>query len=272
MRYFVLLMLSTAVSVGLFDASCNNPAAVPADQKQAGAGLSKYALPPNADTISVGFRDQNAYSSNGMYCVAAIVDSKALTWQRIWVRVQLLDEAGKVLAINGDTSGAVVRTMADAVPPLGATSMFFSAPLTQISGTPAGCRLSGAGGLEQSPGPILICYETGGVRISYPDTLNPKKNIETVFQASGTVENPLDVMAPHFNLVVLIYGKDEKLYFVQAVDPEDQGTALLMERSGPLIAKEKRKITLPVYYQQLPEVLRQLLISKVLFQVYEVRN
>ena len=269
MRYVFFSIAAIVAVLCFLGASCNNPAPQPAEPRQAPAAAQEL-MPANADTAFVGFPDSNFYISNDAFCIASVVQSHSDRWQKFWVRIEILDASGKVLTINGDSS-AIVRALSDAVPPSGATAFFCGFPLNQIGGTPARCRLTGAGAVSMPPGPIIIASGLGGVRVSYHKPEEDYKSYESEFKASGVIENPLDIIAPQFRVVALIYGKDGKLYFVQAIDPHAPGAPLQMERAGPLAPQEKRKILCPIHYQQLPQKLQDLLIQRVDFQVYEAR-
>lgn len=233
--------------------------------------MPKDTLPAAALETDVDFRDMNAYTSNEHFCVVSIVDNAADTWQKIWVKITLIDASGNALQVNGDTS-IVVSTFSDAVPPRGATAFFCAIPLSEVSGgTPVNCRLEEAGAVARPPGPILLATEVGGVRAMYADKDDPTKVVETIFDVQATMENPLDMIANHPRVVFLVYGKDGKLYFAQSVNPEEANGALRQEREGPLAAREKRKFTCRIFYKILPQPLIDLLIGRVDVQMYEAR-
>lgn len=265
---FLGLILAITCFPGL---SCQDPAPSSAAKTTAADTANvPDLLPANADSAAVAFTDSNFYVSNDAFCIASVVDNKTDLWQKIWIRIEVLDANGNVLTVSGDSS-VVLRALSDAVPPRGATAFFCGLPLRQISGVPAACRLSGAGAVTVPPGPILIASSAGGIRVMYHDPKDFSKKTESEFRVNGTLENPLDKMAAQFRVVVLIYGMDKKLYFVQAIDPHAPGAVLQMERAGPLAPQEKRKISCPIHYQQLPQKLQDLLIQRVDLQAYEAR-
>jgi hypothetical protein len=272
MRHLFFILLSFFVSIGFFSAACGgNFGTADAPGGIAPGGISSQPMPEIVDSAEVAFRDLNYWTENNLFCIATIVDNTAPFWRRIWVRIELLDAAGQVLKIDG-APNMVVRALADAIAPKGASAFFVAIPFSQVSGVPVSCRLSGAGAVAQNPGPILLSSEIGGVRMLQPDPKDSTKTVETAFQASATLENPLDLTAEHPRVVLLLYGKDEKLYFVQMLDPEDPKKLITLERDGPMIPQERRKMYCPISYAMLPQKLRELLIGRVDVQVYDVRN
>lgn len=272
MRYLFFILLSVFVSIGFFGSACGGnagPAGSPG--LVASAGASTEPLPANADTAEVAFRDLNYWTENNLFCIATIVDNTAPFWRRIWVRVELLDGAGQVLKIDGKPD-LVLRVLSDAIAPRGASAFFVAIPFGQVSGVPVSCRLSGAGSLLQTEGPILLSGEISGVRMLKPDPNDSTKTIELAFQLSAAIENPLPRTAHHVRVVLLLYGKDGKLYFVQMLNPEDPKQLVKLEREGPIGPGEKRKITCPISYAMLPQKLQEVLIGRVDVQAYDVRE
>ncbi|MBK9337012.1 MAG: hypothetical protein IPM98_10645 [Lewinellaceae bacterium] len=272
----IYLSLFAAIIVAFCMASgCNHDA--PKQESDARHGFDAATMEFKPDTLPEGvapayvdFRDQNTYISDGFFCIVSIVDNKSIDWVRIWARVAVQDSMGNTLAVNGDSS-FVLRSFSDAVPPAGATSLFCAIPLKQISGAPAGCTLQGAGVLLQSPGPILIAPQAGGVRMQRPSAEDSTKIEELAYNMLTSVENPLPDSAFHPRLELLLYGNDKKLYFAQVLNPEDKPSGIYMEREGPLSGGEKREIRYPVLYQFLPQPLKDNLIGRIEVQAYEAR-
>lgn len=227
-------------------------------------------MPGTADSARVAFHDLNYYTSDGQFCTVAIVENLSPQWQRFWVRISLLDSTGATLRINQDTS-IVVRALSDAVPPRGATAFFSAIPLGQISGVPVSCRVTGAGAVPQTSGPILLAVPAGGVRMLIADPAKPEETTEKLFQASAVIENPLELMAGRPRIVWLLYGKDEKLYFAQALAADKNQQILILEKEGPMMPQEKRNVRSPIHYEQLPTALREVLIGRAEVQAYEGR-
>ena len=228
-------------------------------------------IPDELESTEVGFRNTNVFISNDLFCVVALVDNQTDDWRKIWIRAEVLDKNGRVLLVGADSS-LVVKTFSDAVPPRGATSFFLAIPLSQIKGQPVDCRLAGAGSIRRPPGPILIASEIGGVRAMYADKEDPTKVVEQEYQLQATLENPLNMMALDPRMVILIYGKeDNKLYFAQMIDTDKPNTVFREEREGPLQPQEKRKITCKIFYEMLPQQIKDQLIGRIEVQLYEAR-
>ena len=78
--------------------------------------------------------------------------------------------------------------------------------------------------------------------------------------------------AYHPRYVLLIYGQDKLLHFAQVINPELPDTPVRQERQGPIAPREKRQILCPIYYDMLPQALRDTLIQWVDVQIFEARQ
>lgn len=277
MKIYAPYIFAALVAVISLSAGCNEDSKKGEENKlgfdPANAFFQPDPLPNGLAPASVEYRDPNCYTSGDFFCIVAIVDNKSYDWVRIWNRIQVLDSTGNVLTVNGDSS-FILRAFADAVPPSGATALFCNIPLKMISGAPDSCRFEGAGVLYQEPGPILVAPESGGgVRVQRPDPKDPTKVQELAFNSHATIENPLPDTAEVFRLVYLIYGEeDRKLYFAQVIDPVANAASLHMDRTGPLIAGDKRRVFYPIIYEHLPKPLKDQRVGRADVQVYEVRK
>lgn len=259
------------VAIGVFGTACNGASSSGEGANAAPNGkMFADKLPETAKPIEISFRDMNAYTANDLFCIVSIVDNGMDQWQQIWVKTELIDANGNILTVNGDSS-ILLQTFSDAVPPRGATAFFSAIPLSQVSGVPVNCRLEGAGAITRPPGPILIATEVGGVRAMYADKDDPTKIVEKTFNLQAVIENPLDLMAYRPKMVLLVYGKDYKLYFAQMVGLDDPNAPLKQEREGPFQPQEKRNISCLIMYDQLPKPLQEMLIGRVDVQVHEAR-
>ena len=271
MRTLFFSSISVLVLFWFSAIACTNNASGAAKADSGPKTCSDEPIPDDADTAQVAFRDLNYWTENGQFCIASLVDNQAAYWQRIWVRIEVLDANGEPLKIDGESS-LVVRALADAIPPRGASAFFVALSRDRLSGEPASCRLSGAGSISQDPGAILIAGDIGGVRVQKPDPNDPTKILELAFQVSGKVENPLNVEATHPRLVFLLYGKDLKLYYVQMLNPEDPKPAVSFEPKGPVLPQGRAKLYCPIQYNQLPQKLQEVLIGRADIQVYDARE
>ncbi len=270
-----ICIIASLLLAGSLGTACNGASSAskpvnPASFVAVGTATVVDSMPTGGQPAAIAFRDMNAYTSDGYFCIVSIVDNASDTWQRLWVQTELLDASGNTLTVNGKTT-LLLETFSEAVPPRGATAFFCSIPLDQVSGVPVNCRLEGAGSVERAAGPILVVTEVGGVRAMYPDPNNPEKIVEKTFNVQVRIENPLDLVASHPKMVLLVYGKDLKLYFAQAVDINDPNAPVKQERSGPLLPQEKRGVSCLIQYDNLPTILHDLLIGRVDVQVHESR-
>lgn len=265
MRFFILFM----PLIALF--SCGNRDQAP--QTSAIMDVVSQPLPPNPDTVNVRISDLNCWVEQNKFFVSGLCDNRAGLWQRIWLRMEPLDSKGQPLSVNGQPS-ATIRTFSDAVPPLGRTSFFAEWPLSSFSSQPDSCRVTGAGAMKMMPGPILINADQSGVRMLVPDPDDPKKTIEKAWQASVIVENPLEMLAYHPRVEILIYGKDKRLWFAQILNPEDPAMKQIIatQTEGPMQPHERRRIGTNIFYDKLPKALCDSLIGRVDFLPFEARE
>jgi hypothetical protein len=259
---FVLFIVS-----GIFQGACQDAAHTPSENAPV-----IDTMPANPSFASITCRDLNFWTEKGFFCIASIVDNQLPEWQKIWVRVELFDSAGQALTIDGKPD-VVVRCFSDAIPPKGASSFFLAISLDRISGRPDSCRVTGAGAVHVNPGAILVSGEVGGVRMLVPDPKDSTKTVEVTHQISAEIDNPLNYTVNHHRIVILLYAKDKKLYFAEAINPEDTAsTRLRLERPGPIRPQEKRRFYYPVNYPNLPERLQETYIDHTDVQYYEARQ
>lgn len=271
MNRFYLLIFTAFVALFSLASGCkDDPKQTDTDKQGLVAAFQPDTLPSGITTGYVEFRDRNSYISGDYFCMVTLVDNKTQAWAEIWTRLSVLDSAGNVLKVKGDTS-FVIRAFSKAVPPSGATALFCAVPLTLIAGTPADCRMEGAGVRYLEAGPILVSTESDGIRVQRPDPSDSTRVQEIAFNAYGTIENPLPLPVMSFHLVYLLYGKDNKLYFAQVIDPSIEVPSLHMEQTGPLMGGDKRKIHYSILYENLPKPLQDVLIGRLDLQAYEVR-
>ena len=261
---FMRLLLLASLLTAFF--SCGNgdtkPAALPAND----------LLPAAADTANISISDLNCWSEQGQFFVVGICDNRAGAWQRIWLRMEPTDSTGRPITCNGQPS-VVIPTFSPAVPPLGRTSFFAGWPLSAFSGQPRSCRITGAGAVAVPAGPILIGGEQSGVRMMTPDPSDATRTIEKGWQASVVIQNPLQLPAQHPCVELLIYGKDQRLWFSQLLDPSDpalRGT-VTSTGEGPLQPQEQRRISANIFYPNLPKQLQDVLIGRVEFLPFDKR-
>lgn len=215
----------------------------------------------------------NCWIEKGNFNVVGVCNNFSSEWQKIWLNVAPLDEKGKPVAILNHAS-VVIPTFSDAVPPNGRTSFSASWPVKNFSGKPDTCIITLAGATLQKEGPILVTPTTNGLKMFKP--LDPGQTVaeELGWQISGTLSNPLPLVAAHPRLEVLIYDTEFKLWFstmVNTEDPQNKSIFQFLERQGPLQPKEDRYFTLQLYYQALPQALKDKKIGKVDILPFEAR-
>ncbi|MCW5920849.1 MAG: hypothetical protein KIS77_00750 [Saprospiraceae bacterium] len=251
--------------------SCTNGAEKQINTLSAGP----LSVPP-ADTISaqVSIVDLNCWVEQERFFVAGICDNLSSDWQKIWLKMSPLDAAGNPLTINGEAS-ASLATFSEAVPPRGRTSFFAEWSLKTFSGTPDSCIISGNGAQVLAAGPILVTGEYSGVRALYPEQVGDSViSVEKAWHANLVIENPLNLVANHPRVAMLLYGTDNRLWFVTVLNPEDslQRAYVSAERQGPMQPQEKRRLGAIITYDNLPSALKENKIGRVDFQPFESRQ
>ena len=263
------LILTLILGITLFFACTNS-----VENQPNTTGLSTNpALPDGTITAIVAVSNLNCWVEQGQFLVTGTCDNHSGTWQKIWLAMVPMDAEGRPLKVNGDTS-SIFPTFSDAVPPQGRTSFFASWPLKAFSGIPDTCIVKGGAALPVSAGPILVTAEKSGVKMIVPGKEGDTVGVEIAWQVNVVVENPLNLQAFHPRVELLIFGKDQRLWFATVLNPEDeqQKHYVNTEKEGPMEPQEKRRIGANVYYANLPQALKDLKIDHVEFQPFEARQ
>jgi hypothetical protein len=234
---------------------------------------SAFDAPTDTALAYIEATNVNCWIEQGQFFVIGTCDNLSNEWQKIWLKMTPMDAKGNQLKMNG-ASYATFATFSDAVPPRGRTSFFVGWPLTAFSGTPDSCIVTGANALVMSPGPILIITEQSGVKMLTPE--NPSDTVSTVekaWQVNVMVENPLEIKAYHPRVELLLFGKDERLWFASVLNPEDpqQKEYVAADGEGPIEPKGKRRIGAYIHYEHLPQALKDKKIGRADFQPFEAR-
>lgn len=276
MRNFILF-LGVGLGVAVWGIACNEPTSTKADMElqpmdytTAAQKFLTDSLPGIADTLTVGFRDLNFYTSKDHFCIVGIVDNQSSFWQKIWLQVQLVDSSGTTLTFHGDTT-LIIRAFSDAVPPRGATAFFAAVPLSQLSGIPVNCRVAGAGAMQRPPGPILIAATTAGSGVYALDSTAASGVRERAYNLNAQINNPLDERAYHPRVVLLMYANDNRLYYAQLINPEVPNSPIQQDNQGPMSPAEKRNIIYQINYDLIPEPLQSLRVGRVEVQAFDAR-
>lgn len=228
-------------------------------------------MPPDAAPANVVISDLHCWVERGHFYATGICDNAATEWQKIWLKMEPFDKSGKSIQINGGPD-AVFTTFSDAVPPKGRTSFFAAWPLEAFSGVPDSCAVKGAGAELAAPGAILVVLENNGVRMLVPDTIGVDSliSVEKAWHVTAIVQNPLEYQAARPRLELLVYGTDNLLWFATLLNPDDpaQKQLLFAEREGPMEPQEKRRFSVSVTYDNLPQALKDKKIGRVEFQPF----
>jgi hypothetical protein len=262
------LLCFTALLAVFF--SCKNRDAAPVPPPA--AATSDDALPAHADSASVRISQLNCWTEQGQFFVVGICDNRAGAWQRIWLRMEPTDGKGQALRW-ADPAAAIFPTHSRTVPPLGRTSFLAGWPLSAFSGQPVQCRVSGAGASAELPGAMLVGTEQSGVRMLAPDPADASKTAEKGWQASVLLQNPLNIPANRPCAELLIYGKDQRLWFSQVLDPSDPALRGVVSSTGdgPLVPQEQRRLNAQIFYPNLPQPLQAAGIGRVEFLPFDKR-
>lgn len=227
-------------------------------------------MPANAAPIQVQISHLNCWTENGRFYVTGICNSQSDQWQKIWLLMEALDSSGKTVS-----EGVVFPVFSAAVPPRGRSAFFQGWPLADFSGTPDTCRVTGAGAVGQAAGPVLLVESLSGVRMLAPADPDggAAASSELGWQISAQLSNPLERTAEHPRLELLLFGKDNRLWYAAVLNPEDNKLqeVLKMEGTGPLLPASKRRFGVSVDYSNLPEALKTQKIGRVEMLAYEDR-
>lgn len=253
--------------------SCKNRDTATATAPTPQPARSDDTLPAHADSASVRISQLNCWTEQGQFFVVGICDNRAATWQRIWLRMEPTDSQSQPLLFGGQAA-AIFPTHSRTVPPLGRTSFLAGWPLSAFSGQPAQCRVSGAGAVAESPGAVLVGTEQSGVRMLAPDPTDAAKTVEKGWQASVLLQNPLNLPTERPCAELLIYGKDQRLWFSQVLDPSDPALRGVVSSTGegPLRPQEQRRLNAQIFYPNLPQPLQEAGIGRVEFLPLDRRH
>jgi len=234
--------------------------------------LQAELLPTNAKSIEIKISNLNSWVEHDKFFVTGICSNLTSEWQKIWLEAVPMNQAAKPISI-AKHSAVVIPTLSDAVPPNGRTSFFASWPLSAFSGVPFSCKVKGAGATPQVSGPILVVPMVNAMKMLVPPAPDQPATVEKAWQVSGSVSNPLPLIAAHPRLEVLIYGTDNRLWMSTLLNPEDPTIKQFFhfEREGPLQPNEDRPFTLQIFYEGLPQALQEKKLGRVEILPFEAR-
>lgn len=242
------------------------------ESSAAATSLNAELLPANAAPSTVKITDLNCWIEQGQCFITGICSNESSSWQKIWLKAEPLDHAGKSLKIKGFAS-VVFPTFSSAVPPKGRTSFFTGWPLTDFSGTPDSCLVTGAGAIAVAAGPILLVEQISGVKMLAPKKEGEAATEEVAWQINAILNNPMPLPAAHPRLELLLYCTDNRLWLSTLLNPEDPQTKQLLslEKEGPMQPGEQRKLGVYAFYERMPQALKDRKIGRVELLAFEER-
>lgn len=264
MTYRVIYFLTQAFALLAFMEACN----FGSDTTEKFKKLEDTPMPKNTKVSQAHLTDVNCWSEGDMFYAAGIIDSDDNFWKRFWLELEIIDANQQLVLVKTD-SATVVPGHSWATPPRGRTTFFGSWKLSDLKGTPDSIRLKTVQGVELNAGAILIVSNQRGVRMlanGTKDTIN-----ELAWNITGTLENPLPQYAENPCVDILLYGKDNRLYFSQVLDLNADTTIIKSAAFGPMLPNEKRGFGLSIGYEALPTPLKELKIGKVDILGFEKR-
>lgn len=234
--------------------------------------LNVELLPTAATPTSLIVYKQNCWVEDGKFCIVGICSNPTPEWQKAWLEVVPVNAEGKPILISKHSS-VIVPTFSDAVPPSGRTSFFATWPLTEFSGKPDSFNIKAMMSIHPAEGPILVTPMLSCMKMLVPTTEGQPANQETAWQAFSSVSNPLQMVASHPRIEVLVYGSDNRLYLSTVLNTEDPAMKPIFnfEGEGPLKPGETRPFTLQVHYQGLPKALQEKKIGMIEAMPFEAR-
>lgn len=221
-------------------------------------------LPKEAQIIDVHVNSVHVWVEKEKIFVTGICINPSASWYKIWLKAVPLNADGKAVSISKHSS-VILSTHSDAVAPQGRTSFMASFLLSDFSEPPATFNVSIAGATPQTAGPILAIPGTSAMRMSMPPVPGVPNSGGETWQMTGNLTNPLDMIAEHPRIEVLVYGKDNLLWLCTVVNPEDPAVASFFhwDGEGPLPARGARDFQLQILSRVLPEALQAQGISRV---------
>jgi hypothetical protein len=228
-------------------------------------------MPANAVQIPVQITNLNCFKERKQFFVTGVCNNQTDQWQRIWLRMEPSKYAGDAIFLQGER-GIVFPVFSTAVPPRGRSSFFQGWDMNRFAKVPDTCQVVCAGAIVPEAGPILMTEGMSAVRMVAPSEPGQETR-EQGWQISGTLSNPLDKTATRPCLEMLVFGKDQRLWFSTWIDLEDarQGSLMQLDSRGPLAPGAKRNFTTQINYGNLPMPLTMQKIGRVEVLAFEYR-
>lgn len=227
----------------------------------------------NAKTVNLPVFQINSWVENGKFYVVGICSNTTADWQKVWVELVPMNAEGKPITISKCTS-VIIPTYSDAIPPSGRSSFSAAWPLSDFSGKPATCSIKAVKAIQPTPGPILVSQNSMAMIMMAPGAEGESASVEKAWQISGTISNPLPLIASNPMLEVLVFSKDGKIWLSTVVNPADPAVAGVFhfDREGPFQPKEDRNFSLQVAYEILPKAIQEQKIGRVEILPFDARK
>ncbi|MCB0525632.1 MAG: hypothetical protein H6576_15720 [Lewinellaceae bacterium] len=229
-------------------------------------------LPAASKITDVRITDLNCWVEKDQFCVCGICVNESPNWQKIWLQGSPINAMGESVRIHG-SNAAIFPTFSSAIAPSGRTSFLAFWPLSDFEGQPDSCHVTVAGATQMSAGPVLLVDQISAVKMLVPSKQDSSIQEEVALQINAVLNNPLSMQAQHPRLELLLFGKDNRLWFTTMLNPEDPQTRQMMglEREGPMQAGEKRGVGVYAFYERLPKALQETRIGRVEMLAFEER-
>jgi hypothetical protein len=235
--------------------------------------LNADQVPANAIPINILVYNTSCWVEQGKFIVAGICTNMTPGWQKIWLEAVPLNANGNPISIS-TCSSVIIPAFSDAVPPSGRTTFYASWPVSDFSDKPDSIMIKAMVATQPPPGPILVTPVLNCMKMLTPSVSGQPASDEKAWQVSGSISNPLEMIAAHPRLEVLVYDKESHLRLCTVLNPEDPNVKPIFqfEREGPLQPQEDRPFSMQVYYQVLPQILQEKKIGLVEILPFEARQ
>jgi hypothetical protein len=245
------------------EATASQPKETPAVFSEDPYPLGVEKISAAAKEIAANVNSIHVWVDKEQVFLTGIVSNTSTEWQRFWLEATPVSQSGKPIIISKNPS-VVVTPYNDAVPPSGRTSFFATWPVSTFSSLPNSFTFK-VWGQAQKPGPILAIPMTSAIQASVPQPTGEGLKPEVVWHMTGGLSNPLNLIADHPRIEVLVYGMDNQLWFATVLNTEDKEMRKLFQwdREGPLKPKEERPFNLQVYTIGMPDALKEMGIKKI---------
>jgi hypothetical protein len=213
-----------------------------------------------AHPIPFQITDLSCWIEQGQFFATGICINQSPTWQKIWLEATPIN----IGVQSAPCPQTRIPTFSDAVPPQGRSAFFAHWPLTSPTIAPDSLLITNALAQTQAPRAIMVVENLSGLRVMTPaDGTRPAS--ETAYQVSGILFNALPTAVTSVKIEILIFDSEGRLCFSSLLDPQNEQTKRLFqfEKAGPLQPNEKRAFGLQIYYDQLPQSLKQKKIGRV---------